>query len=182
MTYGKEDTNEIDGISTASGRPLAGEYDHDTYRQMATGHYFVDGSAGPAGHVDRPWRADEVPMYPPNSVRTPDGIKPAVGPAVDKRSLAGVTYSEPTRKVRSRVLETAEKLINGDREQEYGTPQVNFQRIADIWQVQFPERKWTPADVALALVGVKLARAIQSPKEDTFIDLAGYTALAAELS
>lgn len=83
---------------------------------------------------------------------------------------------------RDDVLEAAQGLINGDRQQEYGTPQVNFQRIASLWSVLFPEREWAPADAALALAAVKLARGAQGFQIDTAVDLAGYAALWAELS
>lgn len=87
-----------------------------------------------------------------------------------------------TQPVRSQVLTEAEALVNGDRQADYGPPEVNFQRIATMWQVLFPERQWTPADAALAMAAVKLARAVQSPKRDTAVDLAGYAALWAELT
>jgi len=90
-------------------------------------------------------------------------------------------------KPRVAVLKEAAALITGDREAEYGTPQVNFQRIADLWNVQLAHLlkdgvKIQPTDVALAMLQVKLGRAVQSPKRDTFVDIAGYAGLAFELS
>ena len=31
---------------------------------------------------------------------------------------------------RKEILETAEKMVNGDRQDDYGTPEQNFERIA----------------------------------------------------
>lgn len=98
-----------------------------------------------------------------------------------------VSLSAPPDPERVQVLREAAALITGDRQQDYGPPSVNFQRIADLWNVQFAEllrdgAKFSPADVALGMAQVKMARAVQSPKRDTFVDLAGYAGLAAELS
>lgn len=87
--------------------------------------------------------------------------------------------------VRSKALDEAKALINGDRQEEYGTPQVNFQRIVDLWNVLIPRgdsKEWTRGDVALALLGLKMARAAQGYKRDTYVDIAGYAALAVELN
>lgn len=83
---------------------------------------------------------------------------------------------------REQVLTDASALIVGDRQADYGPPEVNFERIATIWRVLFPERAWTPADVALAMFGVKIGRAVQGYKRDTAVDMAGYAALWAELA
>ena len=40
----------------------------------------------------------------------------------------------------------------------------------------------TPVDVAMMLVLVKVARSIETPKDDSFVDIAGYAALAGEMS
>lgn len=93
--------------------------------------------------------------------------------------LLGVVHP-PNTKVE--VLQEASALLDGDRKNEYGTPQVNFGRIAKMFSFLFPEREWSPADVALALAAVKFGRAVQGYKRDTAVDLAGYAALWAELS
>jgi hypothetical protein len=101
-------------------------------------------------------------------------------------SLTGVV-TPPVDHPRVKLLREAATLITGDREQDYGTPQVNFQRIADLWNVQLkellaPGKKFSPMDVALAMTQVKMGRAVQTPTEDSFKDAAGYIALAYELS
>jgi|SRR5690606_29755727 len=88
----------------------------------------------------------------------------------------------PDESERSKALDEAKALINGDRQEDYGTPEVNFTRIAEIWNVLFPERDWIPADIALAMAAVKVARAAQGYTRDTYVDLAGYAALAVELN
>jgi len=85
---------------------------------------------------------------------------------------------------RSDVLVLANELINGQRAQDYGTPQVNFGRIATLWQPIFEvPGPVTPVQVALALNQLKVARLIHSPDhEDSWVDAAGYIALGGELA
>jgi|SRR5690606_20858019 len=99
------------------------------------------------------------------------------------RITGGPFASTPTPE-RTKALDEAKTLINGDRQEEYGTPQVNFQRIVDLWNVLIPrpDRSWSRGDVALALLGLKMARAAQGYKRDTYIDIAGYAGLAVELN
>lgn len=94
--------------------------------------------------------------------------------------LLGVVH--PKQHVRSQILSEANDLINGDREDDYGAPSDNFARIASIWNVLFPGSNFTPEKVALAMIGLKLARSPEGYKRDTAVDLAGYAALYAELS
>lgn len=100
--------------------------------------------------------------------------------------LLGVVQP-PADPERVQVLREAAALITGDRQADYGPPAVNFQRIADLWTVQAAAvlkdgAKFDPVLVALLLLQLKMARAVQSPKRDTFVDAAGYAALAAELA
>jgi hypothetical protein len=82
---------------------------------------------------------------------------------------------------RSRILTEADALVNGDRQADYGTPQKNFARIAQMWSIILghPVR---PDQVALCMAGLKLARLANGPHRDSFVDGCGYLALAAELS
>ena len=90
--------------------------------------------------------------------------------------------SEMTDNRRARTLDTAKDLVNGQRAQDYGPPEVNFGRIADLWKPIFGPDV-TPAKVALALTQLKIARLIQSiDHEDSWVDAAGYIALGSELS
>lgn len=80
------------------------------------------------------------------------------------------------------VLEKSIELITGDREEDYGEAIVNFSRIADLWSVVLGS-KVQPWQVAACMMQVKIARAIKSPQHvDSWIDLCGYGALAAELA
>ena len=85
------------------------------------------------------------------------------------------------RNKRTEILETAAKLINGDREQNYGTPEENFNRIAAGWSVIL-EKDVSAEQVALCMAWLKIARLVNGPHEDSYIDAAAYVALAAELS
>ena len=82
---------------------------------------------------------------------------------------------------RAVILEEAKKCVCGKREQDYGSPENNFQIIADLWSAYF-QQKFTSADVAMMMALLKIAR-IKSGTgtEDSFIDLAGYAACGGEI-
>ena len=91
---------------------------------------------------------------------------------------------------RTEILEAANKCVCGDREQDYGSPENNFQTIATLWEtylnaIRDPDGSkvliW-PNDVAAMLALLKIARiASGHAKEDNWIDLAGYAACGGEL-
>jgi len=83
--------------------------------------------------------------------------------------------------VRTETLDEASKLINGDRQANYGTPQENFDRIAKGWSVLL-ETDVTPEMVALCMAWLKMARLVNGPHHDSYVDGCGYMALASELS
>lgn len=83
--------------------------------------------------------------------------------------------------LRTDVLMEAMNLINGDREKDYGTPKDNFTKIAELWTV-YMEHKFNAVDVCNMMVLLKMARLSNSEHIDSNIDVAGYIALAAEMS
>lgn len=83
---------------------------------------------------------------------------------------------------RTLTLATAEKLINHNRAEEYGAADISFHRIAMLWSA-YTGHTINKADVANMMVLLKVARAKASPqKQDSYDDMAGYAALAAELA
>ena len=84
---------------------------------------------------------------------------------------------------RIEILEEAALLIgtDGARERDYGTPQENFKRIADGWAVIL-QADVSAEQVALCMAWLKLARLVNGPHPDSYVDAAAYMALAGELS
>lgn len=83
---------------------------------------------------------------------------------------------------RGEVLETALRLVNGDRDQAHGSPCVTFGRIADLWSVHLGVTI-TPAQVAQMMVLFKVARLAGNPYHtDSWTDIAGYAACGAEVA
>lgn len=83
---------------------------------------------------------------------------------------------------RSKCLKKAEKVVNFERNKEYGQPEDSFGDIAKFWST-YLKIEITPIQVAGMMALLKIARSIAaSNKPDTWIDLAGYAACAYELS
>ena len=93
-------------------------------------------------------------------------------PAVDAR---------PEPWTRKRVLREAEKCVCGEREQDYGTPEDNFDRIAKMWSA-YMGVEFNPVDVSMFMVMLKAAR-IKSGggTMDSFVDGCGYFSCGGEI-
>lgn len=78
-------------------------------------------------------------------------------------------------------LQQVDQLINGDRAQEYGDAQVNFERIAKLWSA-FYGSEFSAKQVAVMLGMLKMSRLATSiDHADSWKDLAGYVAIGATL-
>jgi len=83
---------------------------------------------------------------------------------------------------REEILQEAMRLTSTDRQKNYGEPFINHKRIADIWTVLLGVDV-TPSQVALCMVGVKLARLVETPDhQDSFVDMAAYASIAGEIA
>jgi len=87
---------------------------------------------------------------------------------------------------RSEILTQAGVCVNGDRDQQYGSPERSFETIAALWNSYLMNREdrfLSPTDVAAMLALLKIARiSTGANKDDNWIDLAGYAACGGELS
>ena len=83
--------------------------------------------------------------------------------------------------MRANILDEAKLIVTTDRDAEYGTPEDNFQRIANLWTA-YTGVAFEPHDVATMMLLVKVARISTSPhKEDHWVDIAGYAACGGEV-
>ena len=88
---------------------------------------------------------------------------------------------------RKEVLETAIQCVCKDREEQYGKPDDNFCVVSDFWTIYLsaigsPGVIIRSDDVAIMMALFKLARIATGNSADSFVDLAGYAALAGELA
>lgn len=67
----------------------------------------------------------------------------------------------------------AAQLVSEDRNDEYGHPLDNYNRAAQIWGVILGAEV-TAEQVALCMIGMKIARQVHKPKPDTIVDVIGY--------
>lgn len=82
---------------------------------------------------------------------------------------------------RAAILTRAADLICGDREAAYGPPSVNFERISVGWSIVLGVEV-SAEQVALCMAWLKIARLVNGPHEDSYVDGAAYMALAGELA
>lgn len=108
---------------------------------------------------------------------------PTIAEIVEKNS------EDVKRKLtRADILHAAEKCVCGQREQDYGTPEDNFETIAELWEAYLNKActrgvnvRVEAKDVAVMMALLKIARiAAGGGKADSWIDLAGYAACGAE--
>lgn len=84
---------------------------------------------------------------------------------------------------RAEILEAARVCVCGEREQDYGTPENNFETIGLLWGVYLRAAHRELARVMAAMMGLlKVARIATGSNPDSFVDLAGYAACAGEIA
>lgn len=94
---------------------------------------------------------------------------------------------------RPEILDEAKKCVCGQREQDYGRPEDNFETIGLLWGVYLraahPElakvmgvNRIDAKDVAVMMGLLKVARIATGNNPDSFVDLAGYAACAGEIA
>ena len=81
---------------------------------------------------------------------------------------------------RSKVLEEAINLTNGDRARDYGEPSKNFQTIADMWSAYLGYGV-SARDVCNMMALLKIARLKNGQHKDSSVDACGYLALGFEV-
>lgn len=71
------------------------------------------------------------------------------------------------------ILQEAERIVNGDRNDDYGDMKKSFENIAKGWSV-IANSEITAHQVGLMMVWLKVCRENNKPKRDNLVDIAGY--------
>jgi hypothetical protein len=82
-------------------------------------------------------------------------------------------HREAPKVVEESICQEAHRLVNGERDQTYGTALTNFTRIAKLWSVVL-NMEVTPEQVGLCMALLKIAREVNKHKRDNLVDCAGY--------
>lgn len=87
---------------------------------------------------------------------------------------------------RAGFLNKAKDIVCHDREGQYGGPEENFGRIAEMWTAYLGDETITisPEDVSIMMSMLKMARIRTSIKykEDSWVDAIGYLACGGEIA
>lgn len=71
------------------------------------------------------------------------------------------------------TLQEAQRLVHGNRGEDYGHPLDDFSKTASMWSVILGFAV-TAEQVGLCMACVKISRQLNRPKRDNMVDLAGY--------
>ena len=124
---------------------------------------------------------DRISMY------APDGIK--LGP-VARSLIQNEQEDGDLSEKRGKVLEEAMEIINGERQDVYGSPEDSFALISDYWTTYVRSRSPEVAnagfclfadDVAIMMTLFKIAREANQHKRDNIVDAAGYLGIYADM-
>lgn len=83
---------------------------------------------------------------------------------------------------RKEILSAAEQCVCGKREQDYGSPEDNFKKIADLWS-SYMGVDFTATNVSVMMALLKIARIASNPLHmDNWVDGCGYLACGGEIA
>lgn len=139
----------------------------------------------PAGGIEivlpSPDNLDAVTVDGEEAVSMDDMIERAI---MDEEVSAGMfaVQGRNADPERASVLAEAHDTVMFDRQDQYGRPEDNFERIALLWSVIL-RADVSAEQVALCMAALKIARIKEgSYHRDNYVDGAGYFALAAEMA
>jgi len=75
--------------------------------------------------------------------------------------------------LRTTACTDADRIIHGERRDDYGSPLESFDSIAQLWSVVL-RTEVTAEQVALCMIQLKVARAMNGYQYDSFVDICGY--------
>lgn len=108
-----------------------------------------------------------------------DKICPGFHFGKEENKMPGVNEDQPFTH-RWELLDGALKAVTGDRNHQYGAPDQDFTRTAELWSA-WKGVHFDPWEVAVFQILLKTSRLSWNPmKADSWMDIAGYSACGHE--
>lgn len=128
------------------------------------------------------WETTDKAVFAPGWQDDPDCLKDYMK---CERNNIEIVYEAPKAAAakeateREKLLDETKMIVCGERDQQYGKPEDNFEKISKLWSyhLTYPISK---GDVAMMMILLKIAREGEKHKHDNLVDIAGYAACAAE--
>jgi len=94
----------------------------------------------------------------------------------EPRSVATVVAAPPPapEQPKESILQEAERLVYGDRQQSYAHPLPDMTRTGKLWAPLLGLEEVSAEQVALCMIALKLSRLCENYKRDSLVDVAGY--------
>ena len=102
-----------------------------------------------------------------------ESIREAEEAAKDIWGTDEPSETESVSEVKETALEEAQRILNGDRNVDYGDPLVSFKKISEL-ATELGEYHISPLDCVNVLIAVKLVRESYKHKRDNLVDLIAY--------
>lgn len=90
-----------------------------------------------------------------------------------KVSKSDCTIIDTNKQQKDSLLLQAEKIVNGDRNEQYGDCGIAFKEYSEILKTTFGI-ELTPEQICKVLISIKLGRLKYKYKEDSVLDTMGY--------
>lgn len=161
-------SNIVNGFATC---PAAYKYRDPRRREI--GCYMAEGHSGAhfgTGIEGRVCWGGAVTVAATHGVRLLDNVMLTDDPP--SATTTGIQATPPKP-----LLAQAQDIITGQRRDDYGPVSESFNQIAAIWTAILGHPV-TAHDVALCMIGLKVARATNGYHFDSFLDIAGYAGCA----
>ena len=103
-------------------------------------------------------------------------------PRKDKINIIFKEVTDMNEENEKSILSEAEKIVNGNRQSDYGDAANNFHRIANIVNSMYPQLNINAQQCCAVLMAVKLIREGFRHKRDNLVDLCGYAHVMNEIN
>lgn len=111
-------------------------------------------------------------LNPPNRITARSDLAELIGPFDEV--MVKVTEVAEALTPQETLLQTADRIVSTDRQDDYGHPFDDFTRTGKMWAAILGIDDVSPEEVGLMMAALKISRLVNQYKDDSVVDLAGY--------